>query len=327
VNELMAGGDLEALREKAGKIGLPLTEKYFQNIFKQSLLGLDHIHEHGLMHCDIKEPNIMLKNTDLRNPEVAIIDFGLAHVCAGPGEAGGTPGYIPPETNARHIWYPKGDIFSLGVTFFGLLADKTPNEKLAKFGVFQEGFRTIEDVETFTATRPLPLHLIAGKFPGVMSWLPNMCSKDKKPRPRALQLLETPFFTGDYQPQEGGVTAGAVLQTRAATVISAAAATQTGVYVQQAQAVGSPAVQRFSGVGNATVSYTSGNAAVSYTNGQSALSPRAFNSPSAISYQGGMTVRNQTQQMPTQGFAAATGLSGRVLNQPGQLVSPVGLVL
>lgn len=136
----------------------------------------------------------MIKNNDLRNPQLAIIDFGLAHVCAGPGEAGGTPGYVPPETNARHIWYPKGDIFALGVAFFQLLADKTPNEKLGKFGVFQEGFRTLDDVVRFTATRPLPLHLIEKEYPGVMSWLPNMCNKEKKPRPRALQLLELPFF-------------------------------------------------------------------------------------------------------------------------------------
>merc|ERR1719183_341952 len=194
VNELMAGGDLESLREKTAAAGIPLTQDYFGNIFKQVLLGLDHIHEHGLMHCDLKEPNVMLKTTDLRNPQVAIIDFGLAHVCAGPGMAGGTPGYIPPETNTRHIWYPKGDIFALGVAFFQLLADKTPNEKLGKFGVFQEGFRTMEDIVIFTKTRPLPLHLIEKDFPGVMSWLPNMCNKEKKPRPRALQLLEEDFF-------------------------------------------------------------------------------------------------------------------------------------
>merc|ERR1719359_2806769 len=171
-----------------------MTQEYFRNIFRQTLLGLDHIHEHGLMHCDLKEPNVMIKTKDLANPICAIIDFGLAHVCAGPGEAGGTPGYIPPETNARHIWYPKGDIFALGVAFFQLLADKTPNEKLGTFGVFQEGFRTLDDVVRFTATRPLPLHLISGQYPGVMSWLPNMCSKEKKPRPRAPALLELPFF-------------------------------------------------------------------------------------------------------------------------------------
>jgi len=202
VNELMAGGDLEALREKTSAAGIQLTQEYFKNIFKQTLMGLDHIHEHGLMHCDLKEPNVMIKTTDLTNPQVAIIDFGLAHVCAGPGMAGGTPGYIPPETNTRHVWYPKGDIFSLGVTFFQLLADKTPYEKTGKFGIFQEGFQTMEDVIMFTATRPLPLHLISGKYPGVMSWLPGMCNKEKKPRPRALQILDNPFFTGS-SPDEG----------------------------------------------------------------------------------------------------------------------------
>lgn len=139
----------------------------------------------------------MIKNKDLKYPQLAIIDFGLAHVCAGPGEAGGTPGYVPPETNARHIWYPKGDIFSLGVTFFQLLADKTPNEKKGKYGVFQEGFKSVDDVVRFTATRPLPLNLIQNRYQGAMSWLPGMCNKAKKPRPRARKLLEHPFFHAD----------------------------------------------------------------------------------------------------------------------------------
>jgi len=151
----------------------------------------------------------MIKNTDFKNPEVAIIDFGLASVCAGPGETGGTPGYVPPETNKNHIWYPKGDIFALGVTFFQLLADKVPEEKAGKLGVFQEGFRTLEDVVTFTATRPLPWHLVTNKYPGVMSWLPNMCSKEKKPRPRALQLLSLQFFDGDMANLENAASKGA----------------------------------------------------------------------------------------------------------------------
>merc|ERR1740127_117706 len=107
----------------------------------------------------------MLKTKDLEAPKLCIIDFGLAQVCSGPGEAGGTPGYVPPETNERHIWYPKGDIFALGVAFFQLLADKTPCEKTGKLGVFQEGFNTMEDVVRFTATRPLPWSLVQGQYP------------------------------------------------------------------------------------------------------------------------------------------------------------------
>merc|ERR1719162_742060 len=161
----MAGGDLQQLRGKAKTANVSLTEEYFRNVFRQCLQGLDHIHEHGLMHCDLKEPNIMIKNSNLRKPQVAIIDFGLAHACVGSGESGGTPGYIPPETNANYIWYPKGDIFSMGVTFFGLLADETPNENTGTFGVFQKGFQTEEDIVNFTATRPLPCDFIMTKYP------------------------------------------------------------------------------------------------------------------------------------------------------------------
>merc|ERR1711966_332945 len=99
VNELLAGGDLTSLRMNAAINGLSLTESYFQCIFKQAIQALEYMHRHAMMHCDIKEPNIMLKTQDYERPQIALIDFGLAQCSAGLGISGGTPGYISPETN------------------------------------------------------------------------------------------------------------------------------------------------------------------------------------------------------------------------------------
>jgi len=192
----LPGGDFESLRKKAQTAGVPLTEDYYKGLFRQCLKGLSHIHMRCIMHCDIKEPNIMLKTTNIAEPHIAFIDLGMARVAAGPGLAGGTPGYRPPETNANNVWYPRGDIFSLGVTFFQLLANKVPDAHTGQLGIFQEGARSVEDCVRFVASRPVPTRLIS-KFPGTHSWLPQMMAKQRKERLVAVQILALPFFKQD----------------------------------------------------------------------------------------------------------------------------------
>jgi hypothetical protein len=164
VTEMMNGGDLVGLRQKCTEHDVTMDEKYFQKIFRQCLYGLEHLHRRANMHCDIKEPNIMMRNTDYAFPEIAIIDMGMARSAAGHGLGGGTPGYMPPETLRTNIWYPKGDIFSLGVTFFQLLADLVPDEKTGKLGMFQEGATSIKDVHNFVCSRVPPFHLIEESY-------------------------------------------------------------------------------------------------------------------------------------------------------------------
>lgn len=69
-----------------------------------------------------------------RNPRPVFVDFGLSRafnfekndrLC-------GTPGYIPPETWQSGNWYPRGDIYSLGVAFFQLLAGTMVESAIGK---------------------------------------------------------------------------------------------------------------------------------------------------------------------------------------------------
>jgi len=196
VNELLPGGDLESLRENAMRSGIPLSERYFQVIFKQCVKALEFMHKNALMHCDIKEPNIMLKTKDYRNPVITLIDFGMAQRSAADGMAGGTPGYRPPETNETNIWFPRGDIFAMGVVFFQVLADMTPSEKKQKPGLFTAGAQSAEQVMMFVATRDPPFHIIARQYPGVMPWIVGMLMKNFRARPKAPQLLQLPWFRG-----------------------------------------------------------------------------------------------------------------------------------
>ncbi|CAK8985216.1 Putative cysteine-rich receptor-like protein kinase 30 (Cysteine-rich RLK30) [Durusdinium trenchii] len=68
------------------------------------------------MHCDIKEPNVMIsRDADWNEPNVVVIDFGLARDFK-KGSTGvmGTPGYMPPEVWTHGVWTIFGDVFSLG---------------------------------------------------------------------------------------------------------------------------------------------------------------------------------------------------------------------
>lgn len=66
VNEPYFGGDLTKLGKLAHDQGLSMSEAWWRGIFDQCLQGLEYLHAQAVMHCDIKEENIMAPRKCLR---------------------------------------------------------------------------------------------------------------------------------------------------------------------------------------------------------------------------------------------------------------------
>jgi serine/threonine protein kinase len=128
VMEYVAGTTLDRVVARRGP--LPVPEAC--DLVRQAALGLQHAHERGLVHRDIKPHNLVLTPAG----QVKILDFGLARVQEeGPTGAAslpsgfllGTPDYVAPEQacDPRRADV-RADIYSLGCTLYHLLAGRPP---------------------------------------------------------------------------------------------------------------------------------------------------------------------------------------------------------
>ena len=120
VMEYLSGQSLKDLLE--GMPGLPFPQA--MNLLIQTGEGLEHAHQQGIVHQDIKPGNIFVGK---RN-RVKIVDFGLA--CpAGTGDdldLAGTPYYMAPEQIDGDPVDERTDIYSLGITAFEMFTGQKP---------------------------------------------------------------------------------------------------------------------------------------------------------------------------------------------------------
>ena len=122
VMEYICAGDLLSYIKKRGK----LTEEVAKFIFKQIVLTLQYIHNHNIVHRDIKLDNILI---DLDN-NIKICDFGVSKIIKNNEplmEQCGTPAYIAPEILLNRGYEGFGvDIWSAGVVLYAMLSGTVP---------------------------------------------------------------------------------------------------------------------------------------------------------------------------------------------------------
>jgi serine/threonine-protein kinase len=120
--ELLKGMDLQ----KAVRTPPPLALERKVNIIVQTLAGLAHAHQAGIVHRDIKPANIFIN----QDGTVKIMDFGVARLTTasmtGTGNIVGTADYMSPEQVKGSKVDGRSDVFSVGCMLYELTAGRRP---------------------------------------------------------------------------------------------------------------------------------------------------------------------------------------------------------
>jgi DNA-binding response OmpR family regulator len=120
--EYLPRGDLKA------RIQRGVSEQEAMHYVAEIAAALQVVHEAGLVHRDLKPPNVMLREND----GVALIDFGLARSLDGntmstqTGVLLGSPYYMSPEQALGESLDARSDFYSLGIICYEMLTGQKP---------------------------------------------------------------------------------------------------------------------------------------------------------------------------------------------------------
>ncbi|CAD8137712.1 unnamed protein product [Paramecium pentaurelia] len=183
VTEFIHGYEL--ISKAASKLIFQGSE--MKSFIHQMLLAIKDMHEHNIMHRDIKPQNIMLKNGQLSQP--CLIDFGLAVSTKKKGfpfPSCGSPGYSAPEIirfdETKKEYSGQCDIFSFGITLLVILYGFNP-------------FKAQDQKQTIKKNANAYFEFPSSIYPQELEHLIlQMTKKYPKDRITAEQALNHPFF-------------------------------------------------------------------------------------------------------------------------------------
>jgi serine/threonine protein kinase/Flp pilus assembly protein TadD len=134
VQQFIEGQDLLKELQQRGEFG----EAQIKQLLFDLLPVLQFTHERGIIHRDIKPPNIMRRYKD---GKLILIDFGVSKLISqttiGAGSVGsilGSYGYAPLEQMQDGKAVFASDLFAIGVTCFNLLTGMSPIQLQTNYG-------------------------------------------------------------------------------------------------------------------------------------------------------------------------------------------------
>jgi serine/threonine protein kinase len=153
VLDYIKGQDLQDLIDNRSP---RLTAQAIVTLARKLVSALGHIHDRGILHCDISPDNVCVRN----DGDPVLIDFGSARKCAdGVGQPNAginmvKDGYSPHELyTANAACGPYSDIYALGATLYHAVSGTAPVDSQTRRTALVEG-------------QPDPLPRLAGTVAG-----------------------------------------------------------------------------------------------------------------------------------------------------------------
>lgn len=174
-----AGGSVRTLLKPG-----PLHEKYISVVARELFIALQFIHEHGVIHRDIKAANILIS----REGRVKLCDFGVAAQLTSTAlkrtTMAGTPYWMAPEVITEGATYnAKADIWSTGITIYEMATGNPPYSD-------KDALRAMQLI-----TQHEPPRLEGRQYGPLLKEIIAICLEEKPDlRPTAEDVLKSKFI-------------------------------------------------------------------------------------------------------------------------------------
>ena len=161
----------------------------------QVAVALDHAHQRGVVHRDVKPDNILFDE----DGNALITDFGIATArfhgrLTASGRAMGTPHYMSPEQAMGKLVDGRSDLYALGVVMYEALVGFPPFDGADAFSV---GYKHVHE-------KPVPVGEIDSRVPEPLGAIVMKCleksAADRYERGTALADALIAYLAGSDEP-------------------------------------------------------------------------------------------------------------------------------